>query len=42
MNDVVAAFHIAVKLIGQFDADLCEIVLLSLQVARPPGAAARL
>src|SRR5258708_17280359 len=33
MNDFAAAFHIAVALIGRFDVELREIVLLSLQVS---------
>src|SRR5450631_4525577 len=33
MNDFASAFHIAVALIGRFDVELREIVLLSLQVS---------
>jgi len=40
MNDLVAAFHIALELIGRLDADLLEIVLLSLQVSLTASACA--
>src|SRR2546430_11673897 len=41
MNDLVAAFHIALELIGRLDADLLEIVLLSLQVSLTASAKRR-
>ena len=40
MNDVASAFHIAVALIGRFDVELREIVLLSLQVSLTASACA--
>jgi tungstate transport system permease protein len=40
MNDFSSAFHIAVALIGRFDVELREIVLLSLQVSLTASACA--
>jgi tungstate transport system permease protein len=40
MNDFASAFHIAVALIGRFDVELREIVLLSLQVSLTASACA--
>jgi tungstate transport system permease protein len=40
MNDFTSAFHIAVALIGRFDVELREIVLLSLQVSLTASACA--
>src|SRR6202790_2185124 len=40
MNDFASAFYIAVALIGRFDVELREIVLLSLQVSLTASACA--
>src|SRR3982074_1401466 len=40
MKDFASAFHLAIALIGRFDVELREIVLLSLQVSLTASACA--